>query len=403
MNWPKILEQLCHIRFAGSDNEKKAAEFLASVASGIGFSPTIEKFSLLSFEPGKGTLKPTEPDSEPIDVKPVGLSANADIEAPLIVYSVHNIDWVNTFELEGKIVLTSLFPFYKNLKAFYEAKCSAVVCVVPDEQENSISKLSQRSAYEFPDLPCATISFPFAMELIKKNVKRAMLQTNHQKFEAESQNVIFSLPGETEKTIMITAHYDSTPCSPGAQDNAAGTIGLLMLAESLAGKKFKRGITFALCGSEEFGLLGSKFYTAFHSDQLDSIDLVINLDVGGDPFGYLRATVLGNEKLANFVESISKTGGIPLEVKQDIYSSDGMPFARFNIPSISFSRTSVASKGHSPYDSLDRIHVSAIEELARIVKITVETIASACVLPFPRQISDELMKNVREYFEVRGG
>lgn len=66
-----------------------------------------------------------------------------------------------------------------------------------------------------------------------------------------SRNVIARVAGSSEKVIVLGAHYDSKPPSPGANDNASGCAVLLELAEILAVDTPPVTVEFVFFGAEE--------------------------------------------------------------------------------------------------------------------------------------------------------
>ncbi|GFO67587.1 peptidase M28 [Geomonas limicola] len=96
-------------------------------------------------------------------------------------------------------------------------------------------------------------------------------QVSEQLFPAHDRmfrNIVATLPGIgcPEERVLVVAHYDTVANSPGADDNASGTAGLLEIARRLAGASFERTLQFvAVCleenqitGNRETGLMGSK-------------------------------------------------------------------------------------------------------------------------------------------------
>ncbi|CAF4258646.1 unnamed protein product, partial [Rotaria sp. Silwood2] len=92
------------------------------------------------------------------------------------------------------------------------------------------------------------------------------------------RNICADTPsGDKTKTILIGAHSDSVMAGSGIDDNGSGTVGILVLALSLARlfqkspdtyPKYLHRIRFCWWGAEEVGLLGSKY----HVEQLLSSD-----------------------------------------------------------------------------------------------------------------------------------
>jgi len=103
----------------------------------------------------------------------------------------------------------------------------------------------------------------------------------------KSQNVIGEIRAmnETEQYIILGAHHDSYPTSPGADDNASGVGALIELGRYFKSIHDKLHVNLKLIsfGSEEKGILGSRIYLdKHHSDMKDCI-LMVNMDFIGGP------------------------------------------------------------------------------------------------------------------------
>jgi Zn-dependent M28 family amino/carboxypeptidase len=76
-------------------------------------------------------------------------------------------------------------------------------------------------------------------------------------------NLVAVKEGESSRdAVIIGAHYDTVPGSPGADDNTASLVGLLELARLIAPHRFHQTILLAVFDMEEIGLLGSKAFVA---------------------------------------------------------------------------------------------------------------------------------------------
>jgi Zn-dependent M28 family amino/carboxypeptidase len=67
------------------------------------------------------------------------------------------------------------------------------------------------------------------------------------------KNVYAGTPAEA--MVLVGAHFDSVPGSPGADDNASAVAVMLAVARALAGHP---GVMYAAFNSEEYGLAGSR-------------------------------------------------------------------------------------------------------------------------------------------------
>lgn len=94
-----------------------------------------------------------------------------------------------------------------------------------------------------------------------------------------SQNVILTIPGQSESTIIIGAHYDSPPYA-SASDNASGTALLLESAQRMMEIEHYHTLVYVFFGAEEVGLIGAYYYLEMLTqNQRDNIVLMVNADV----------------------------------------------------------------------------------------------------------------------------
>ncbi|MEG4985248.1 M20/M25/M40 family metallo-hydrolase [Microcoleus sp. BR0-C5] len=100
-------------------------------------------------------------------------------------------------------------------------------------------------------------------------------------------NLILDLPPSEKASkqglppIVIGAHYDTVPGSPGADDNATGVAVLLELARDIASAPLKYPVQLVAFDMEEYGYLGSSHHAAKYKQQQESIRLMISLEMLG--------------------------------------------------------------------------------------------------------------------------
>ncbi|MCC6229342.1 MAG: M20/M25/M40 family metallo-hydrolase [Phycisphaerales bacterium] len=77
-----------------------------------------------------------------------------------------------------------------------------------------------------------------------------------------SNNIIIELAGKAlpDEVVLVSAHFDAVPKSPGADDDASGVAGLVELARVLKDQPLERTVRFVLFTFEEVGLVGSAEY-----------------------------------------------------------------------------------------------------------------------------------------------
>ncbi len=94
------------------------------------------------------------------------------------------------------------------------------------------------------------------------------------------ENVIAVKDGAGDDAIMVTAHYDSAPISPGAGDDLAGIAVMLEIAREIADRETQNDIVFLFADGEEAGLRGAMAF-AEHHPLMERIDLVLNMEARG--------------------------------------------------------------------------------------------------------------------------
>lgn len=101
------------------------------------------------------------------------------------------------------------------------------------------------------------------------------------------RNLVASLPGASSNgQVLVVAHYDTVPDSPGADDNASGVAGLLEVAGALSRHRFQRDLIFVAFALEEYGYPGSLHYVQRARDRHAAIDGVFDLEM----IGYTSST-----------------------------------------------------------------------------------------------------------------
>ena len=115
------------------------------------------------------------------------------------------------------------------------------------------------------------------------------IQRNTYKVGAEDvSNLIAELKGTTkaDEIIVIGAHYDSVPGSPGADDNASGVAAMISLARAMVDKKPERTIRFVAFANEEppyfrTDFMGSHVYAKLCRGKRDNIVAMLSLESMG--------------------------------------------------------------------------------------------------------------------------
>eukprot|EP01134_Creolimax_fragrantissima_P006268 CFRG6268T1 len=126
-----------------------------------------------------------------------------------------------------------------------------------------------------------------------------------------STNLIIELPGVSEKTIVLVAHYDSTGAqkgSEGATDNGAGTSAVVTIAQALKNEvSIPYTVRMIWTGAEENGLNGAKDYVkkSLAAGTLANVFALVNFDtVGGGDNLYVHSAHQDYNEYAGTCESM---------------------------------------------------------------------------------------------------
>jgi Zn-dependent M28 family amino/carboxypeptidase len=123
-------------------------------------------------------------------------------------------------------------------------------------------------------------------------------------FEANGRqhcNWILKLPGSRpgRPPILVGAHFDAAPATPGADDNASGVAVLLELARHFAADPAPSPLWLVAFDLEERGMVGSTAYARFLKQQRQPLRLMLSLEMLGyrDPTPGSQRYPAGLERL----------------------------------------------------------------------------------------------------------
>jgi len=201
---------------------------------------------------------------------------------------------------------------------------------------------------------------------------------SEREFTINSENIIGTLHGKTDRTILVSGHFDSWGrSSPGANDNASSIGVLLEIARTIREYEWNSTIVFVAFCAEERGLLGSQYYV--ENTDLSNLVLAINMDpVGYDmlfvspmpdfpPLAYQREFM----RLAR-AYGISNTVVDPMQVLVPRYlplgfGADHMSFLDAGYTAFSINNTLLGWNYHSTHDRLEYIDPGTLHAAARMI------------------------------------
>ncbi|CAN5721134.1 hypothetical protein BH11MYX4_BH11MYX4_53440 [soil metagenome] len=226
-------------------------------------------------------------------------------------------------------------------------------------------------------------------------------------------NLIATLPGDTDRWVLVAAHYDHLGANgrtffPGADDNAAAIGILVEVARGLAAKRADgRGVILAAFDAEEppyfmTGQMGSSYFTEHAKElgaPLDTIDLMVCMDLVGHALGPegLPAEVRGSL----FALGAERSGGTSAMVDDLAHAEEGVFIRRVDaevIPPLSdyqafwqrevpflFLTGGRSQRYHTPQDTPEHLDWTKMSATARWLESLVRR---ACARPEDRVVFD---------------
>lgn len=144
-------------------------------------------------------------------------------------------------------------------------------------------------------------------------------------------NVVGTLPGESIDEILFIAHLDTVYNTPGANDNTASVIVMLMLAHAASGKPPAKTLRFIATTGEEYGgFRGAAHYAKKRKEEgtLNDIKFLVNFDSGTwNPDIEIWSE---DKELQSLIQDIDREldiNGTPQQVLRSGFSLDAKMFA----------------------------------------------------------------------------
>ena len=212
------------------------------------------------------------------------------------------------------------------------------------------------------------------------------------------KNVVGILPGKSKKEeyVIFSGHYDHLGVGKanaagdsifnGANDDAAGTTAVIMLANYFAKqKKNERTLIFVAFTAEESGGFGSQYFSQnFNPDQVMAM---FNIEMIGtdSKWGTNSAFITGYEKTdmgkileKNLEGTNFKFYPDPYPDQQLFYRSDNATLARLGVPAHTISTSKMDSEKfyHTQEDEIETLDMNNMAAIIRAIAISSTSIVA---------------------------
>lgn len=198
-------------------------------------------------------------------------------------------------------------------------------------------------------------------------------------------NVVAVLAGRSDRTVLVTAHYDHLPplrrgedrIFNGADDNASGVCGMIAVARAIAALPQPPAcrLVFVAFTGEEAGLLGAKRFVADLPVAKEQILAVLNLDMISR--GEANTIFIDGAPISEPIREALRAANaaIGLNIRFDEHPewldrSDQGPFLAAGIPAVLFS-VEDHEDYHKVTDHADRIIPELAAKVSRLVALSV--------------------------------
>lgn len=368
----------------------KAAAFIAEEFKKAGLKPIdgssyFQEFNMLrtKFISASATVNGVEIDSRSV----VGLTTEAEL----------NIDDRSGYE---KVVVGPKDTLFMTLRRLQAAKKNYFVAVdtAHRRQLNSL-KSSRREMFASPTSIVLVLTTE-AVNTFKASFKQELTPM-------PLRNVVGILPGKKKKDeyVIFSGHYDHLGIGKpnkdmdsifnGANDDAAGTTAVIMLAHYFASRKDNdRTIIFAAFTAEEVGGYGAQYFSRQYNP--DKVVAMFNIEMIGteSKWGPDAAYITGYERSdmgkileKNLVGSKFKFYPDPYTTQNLFYRSDNATLARLGVPAhtISTSRMEPHADGvnkerdqyyHTLDDEIETLNMPNMAEIIKAIAISSTSIVA---------------------------
>ena len=359
-------------RRVGSQGNRDANEFLARVFASYGFKIERQPFDCIDWTPGFATLS-LNGEQFQVHVGPFTVCCHA--WAPLVAVScVEELESADVRDkillLRGEITREQLMP--KNFPFYNPDEHKHVINLLEMKKPRAILTATGRNpdlagaVYPFPviedgdfDIPSAYLTDQEGARLASHAGDLAALVIEAERRPSSGFNLA-ARKGRTDRRVVFSAHIDAKDNTPGALDNAAGVVVLLLLAELLKDYDGETGVELVpFNGEDHYSAAGEIAYLKANEGNLDQVLLNINMDGLGSHKGktlyslYECPDELRKIIQKNFGSKPGFAAGIPW------FQGDHMVFVMIGLPGLALTSENfaeiLAEIAHTPKDSPDLV------------------------------------------------
>jgi len=272
-------------RPVGSPANYAAQDTIAAALAAAGYEVEQQDFVCLTWRLEEAGLWMGD---GPLPVLANPFSPPCDITAPLVaVASLAELEAAalggHIALLHGELSAEPLFP--RNYPFFTHEEHRRVVALLEEKGARAVIAVSPFSANIAPliedgdfALPSVTVSDDVGAVLLMAGRAPVTVRVHSTIGPGRAANVIGRRAHPSRDKLLLCAHFDTKPGTPGALDNAAGVATVLALAERLAATPATNLEIVAFNGEDHYAAPGEMAYIAGCGGEFGRIALAVNID-----------------------------------------------------------------------------------------------------------------------------
>jgi aminopeptidase YwaD len=378
------LHRLCRDnRRVGSTGNHDATTFFAQTVASFGFAPECPQFDCIDWTEDGAQLSA---DGQSFVVQPSPYSLGGQFFGPLVVVSsIEELEETSAITnkillLRGEIAAEQLMP--KNFPFYNPERHQQIINLLETNQPLAIVTATGRNPeiaggiYPFPliedgdfDIASVFMTEDEGAWLAGFAGRPVSLIINAQRIPSTGYNVIARKGANPNRRAVVCAHIDAKIDTPGAIDNAAGVVVLLLLAELLADYSGQLGVEIvAINGEDYYAASGEIQYVARNAGKFDQIAVAINIDAAGYRQGHTAYSLYGCPEYIAQASQATFSSQPGMVEGEPWYQSDHSVFIQNGTPAIAITSERFMELStyvtHTPKDSPEIVDCQKLAAVA---------------------------------------
>ena len=365
-------------RHVGSLGNHAAADHVERTFASLRLATRSQTFPCLDWRHGDALLT-VEERSLDVQVSPYSLGCR--VQGRLVTLAT--LDALAAADLTGAVALLhgelaqepltpKRFPFYQvpehqQVIALLEAKRPLAVVALTDQNTAAAGAVSPFPLIEDGDvdIPSAYLHARDGAWLLALDGATASLAIDAWRSPGSGRNVIAEVGDVTGARVVVMAHLDAKPGTPGALDNATGVVTRMLLAERLATSRCDVASELvAMNGEDHYDNPGEVRYLRGVGADIEQVSLCVNLDGLGFREGRTAYSLYGCPPAIEAAAASAFADAARFVRGASWYQGDHAPFVMRGRPAVAVTSERMpellSSVIHTPADSLALVDAGAL-------------------------------------------